>query len=666
MDEEGDQDDRRAALCFLMPELACMVLDRLDPGSLGHCLALRVFCRLDGEVERWRRAAQRCMGTKKRTLVAQGDVDALEWLHRTRTARFVFNDMTSAAKGGHLDALKWLWTHARGGYPCNILYHAAQNDDTDMARWICDEVGPSADEARAAIDAAAIGGHLGMVHYLCDRLNAGGSPKAMFGAVARGHMAVFDYLYAKSPADAHELGGIFAPTSEAPDCYEVEFVDVGRLMVPLDDRVGLLDAACLSGRPDVVARMWNHHLGPITHSLLLCAVLGGSEEITRFVLAHAGAESAPRRCASTLAGCAMVERHRAPINPWPQRYEVRYAFAMGSVPVASLLANAFPEAAKKVETRWVVHSGAIEMLDFYRSVVGDDAYSERKHGLWAAAASADHAALVARLFDDGARPSLRSILFSIDCGNYEAVRLLLCRDPDCITSDAMCMLLCSGNREIVEYIGRKHPRLLAQCVPRLKIRTAVGASSIIMRPAVRHMPLDFAASVAVSPDDIRYLMHAAIASNRADIVDMLLGAKWEPHVEAQRPCAIQVSRLHGAKRLAVDVLDRVYRTKGTFGPDGAGFLPTYAAQRGRTDLLTWLLDSGLLDAARKDHMATALAEAVHSGKRRAAKLLWERGARLNDDVPGHCRVCIGRPRACHLATETWIRKKVADKSHNQE
>lgn len=154
----------------LPPEVACLVLDRLDGADLSSCLDLAVFVNVDADKERRRRAERRSRGVKKRDLVRRGDVGALQYIHETRGARFFLQDVALAAAGGHLDAMAWLYKHAQGGHPYGAIEAAAAGGHLAAVTWLVEQDNPidATSLTRGVIIKAAKGGHLAVIEYACE------------------------------------------------------------------------------------------------------------------------------------------------------------------------------------------------------------------------------------------------------------------------------------------------------------------------------------------------------------------------------------------------------------------------------------------------------------------------------------------------------------------
>ncbi|AVK76623.1 Ankyrin repeat domain containing protein [Pandoravirus neocaledonia] len=220
---------RPATTRRLPPEVACLVLDRLDSVDLLSCLDLRVFVNVDADGERRRRAEIRSRGTKKRDLVRRGDIETLEYIRETRGARFFLQDVALAAGGGHLNVVKWLYEHAQEGHPCGAIEAAAAGGHLATVDWLMrkETTGTEGTIHRAIVKAAKYG-HLSVVQYMCENHSVGRYSMilATTEAARRGHACIVEFLCSRgssAPRD-DEVDTMVDTAAEHGHAEVVEFL----------------------------------------------------------------------------------------------------------------------------------------------------------------------------------------------------------------------------------------------------------------------------------------------------------------------------------------------------------------------------------------------------------------------------------------------------------
>ncbi|AVK76379.1 hypothetical protein pneo_cds_772 [Pandoravirus neocaledonia] len=241
----------------LSAEVAGLVLDKLGADDVESALKAGIFV-VDADAEQTRR---RCQTTKKRRLVADGDLSALKRIRKKRNARFVFQDVTLAAKGGHLDAVVWLCKHARGGYPCRVIQEASAGGHLAVVKWLCEAgriaIRPGAIDG--AIDAAAKQGHDDVIDYLTTNHGGKGTPTGLFWAVRNGHTDTIRHLCAICPENAsayyritHNGNSLSPEIMLSDDPKAADAIEVEAVAKDHPEAFGLFDLACLMGRIDVI------------------------------------------------------------------------------------------------------------------------------------------------------------------------------------------------------------------------------------------------------------------------------------------------------------------------------------------------------------------------------------------------------------------------------
>ncbi|AVK76598.1 Ankyrin repeat domain containing protein [Pandoravirus neocaledonia] len=257
----------------LAPEVVGLILDKLDAGDADNALKSGAFA-VDADAEGTRR---RCRTTKKRHLVSNGDLAALKRIRKKRSARFVFQDVTLAARGGHLDAVVWLCKHARGGYPRRVIQEAAAGGHLAVVKWLCESgciaIRPGAIDA--AMDAAAKQGHADVIDYLATSRDGKGTPVGLFWAVRNGHADTVRRLCAICPENAGAYyyvayKGRAIPADMVLD-GDLDTTNGVAIDVAARDHdsgaFGLFDLACFMGRTNIVEWLWKQGLGKWTQHL---------------------------------------------------------------------------------------------------------------------------------------------------------------------------------------------------------------------------------------------------------------------------------------------------------------------------------------------------------------------------------------------------------------
>lgn len=116
-----------------------------------------------------------------------------------RTDITYYYDVDRTATNEHIEVLRWLQTE---NFPWldfvssrEMMCGAAQNGNLDMLKWIHDAFNNRDDFGASSIDAAALGGHLGVMHWMYETGAFNWSTKAIAWAAYGGHLEILRWLH---------------------------------------------------------------------------------------------------------------------------------------------------------------------------------------------------------------------------------------------------------------------------------------------------------------------------------------------------------------------------------------------------------------------------------------------------------------------------------------
>ncbi|AGO85108.1 Ankyrin repeat domain containing protein [Pandoravirus salinus] len=600
-------------------------------------------------------AASALVATKKRQLVAGGDLAALKRIRKGRNARFVLQDVTLAARGGHLDAVVWLCKHARGGYPCRVIQEASAGGHLAVVKWLCEAgriaVRPGAIDS--AIDAAARQGHNDVIDYLVTKHGGKGTPVGLFWAVRNGHADTIRRLCAICPENASAYYAVSHNGNSPPpelvagdDAKALEALNVQVVAGDHPEAFGLFDLACLIGRIDIVRWMWEHDAGKWTRHIYVLAATGrGSTDMVDFLYARRSSIKAaiapdeyddePVVAAATLGGSV------AKVAAWH--------FGM-SMPVVLSRSNVADVAAR----------GHLDMINFLQT----KGAPVHPRTCLLAACEGGSVAVAAYMIDAGAAIDEEAVKKAVRRGHSDIVRLLYARGGEIrvgewplyeavhhCDADVVALLRRVGrapvkSRMIVQSVLRGCPDVMAVLCDR---ETMPGST-----PSIDHAAT-VAHAVGHPKFDVDRALDQAIAEGNLPAVDALLDVR--PAVLGAQPYRM---RDHFCQRTHFDAISRV-ADRCEIAWETEDYTINNAVMRGGLRVVQWFHARGLLDGQRRDQVTSAVPFAATNGKRSTVEFLWEHGFRPTlMQSPPLCDVCDDQPAEDHCAAQAFLRQKIAE------
>jgi hypothetical protein len=128
---------------------------------------------------------------------ANGELEAVQWLHLYRTEGCTTAAMDSAAANGHLDVVKWLHANRSEGCTGSAMEFAAGNGHLEIVQWL--HVNSPMTCTTDAMDLAADGGHLATLKWLRANRDEGCTAMALEGAIGNDHLDVACWIQQNYP-----------------------------------------------------------------------------------------------------------------------------------------------------------------------------------------------------------------------------------------------------------------------------------------------------------------------------------------------------------------------------------------------------------------------------------------------------------------------------------
>ncbi|GMF41739.1 unnamed protein product [Phytophthora lilii] len=128
---------------------------------------------------------------------ANGELEAVKWLHENRSEGCTTAAMDEAAANGHLGVLQWLHENRSEGCTAHAMDFAASNGHLEVVQWL--QAHTLAGCTTAAMDLAAAGGHMKVLKWLSSNRSEGCTVAAIENAVSNGHLRVAIWLMERFP-----------------------------------------------------------------------------------------------------------------------------------------------------------------------------------------------------------------------------------------------------------------------------------------------------------------------------------------------------------------------------------------------------------------------------------------------------------------------------------
>ncbi|AGO85217.1 Ankyrin repeat domain containing protein [Pandoravirus salinus] len=623
----------------LPAEIVENILDGVDAGDAESALASDLF---SVDAEAWR-IDRRCRTTKKRRLVAAGDLAALKYIRKRRAARFVLQDLSLTARGGHLKAVMWLYKRAKGGYPCRAIKEASAGGHIDVVWWLCQKIAIRPGAIDAAVDAAAEGGHQDVVDYLIEDHGGKGTPLAILWAVKNGHADVVRRLYWTCPsnASAYYKGADYDWDPRSDRGYRNAAVTNGA-----GDCFGLLDVACSTGRADIVDFLWEGRVARWTPDLFCWAANADGIAMIDFIHAHYA-----RLCAGI--DPATFQRHNV------MSVVARKGSVSAAVAWRHVLASDFTPASAVVAVE-CGHGALFRFMDVTLGVPID------YRTCLIAAAGNGHANLVGQMLDKGQVVD-DSVLYSAAYnGHAHIVKMLYDRGDNNSTFSSMLLLAskyCDADTVMrVRKFGRARVKrsALTNAIVRGRVdlvdamcddpdhwqwpREAVVDHEIAVARAIRHPKFV-----------VDHVLDQAIIEGSVEAVDAIMRVR-----QRLTPDQPYVPPYHTFHRLYFDAIKHLHARYGIAWSAPCTHEITCLVHavitRGGTDDVRWLYERGLLEP---DTVSCAMVAAANKGHLSTVEFLWDRGFRPDALDEPRCRLCVDHPAEDHHAAQAFLREKVA-------
>ncbi|GMF43469.1 unnamed protein product [Phytophthora fragariaefolia] len=123
---------------------------------------------------------------------ANGQLQAVQWLHKNCTEGCTSAAMDEAAANGFLDVVQWLHVNRTEGCSSDAMDFAAEGGHLEIVQWL--HANTTAGCTTAAMDLAAAAGHLKTLKWLASNRSEGCTAQAIERAVSNGHLAAASWL----------------------------------------------------------------------------------------------------------------------------------------------------------------------------------------------------------------------------------------------------------------------------------------------------------------------------------------------------------------------------------------------------------------------------------------------------------------------------------------
>ncbi|EGZ05550.1 hypothetical protein PHYSODRAFT_342352 [Phytophthora sojae] len=123
---------------------------------------------------------------------ANGQLNAVEWLHENRTEGCTTAALDAAAANGYLAVVKWLHANRSEGCTSNAMDFAAEGGHLTIVKWF--HANTTAGCTTDTMDLAAAGGHLKTLEWLATNRSEGCTAQAIQRAVSNGHLGIASWL----------------------------------------------------------------------------------------------------------------------------------------------------------------------------------------------------------------------------------------------------------------------------------------------------------------------------------------------------------------------------------------------------------------------------------------------------------------------------------------
>ncbi|KAE8880980.1 hypothetical protein PF003_g34882 [Phytophthora fragariae] len=128
---------------------------------------------------------------------ANGELQAVQWLHENCTEGCTTAAMDEAAANGFLDVVKWLHANRTEGCSSNAMDFAAGSDHLEILQWL--HANTTVGCTKSAMNLAAVGGHVETLEWLASNRSEGCTAHGIELAVSNGHLGVASWLMRRFP-----------------------------------------------------------------------------------------------------------------------------------------------------------------------------------------------------------------------------------------------------------------------------------------------------------------------------------------------------------------------------------------------------------------------------------------------------------------------------------
>ncbi|RKO90352.1 hypothetical protein BDK51DRAFT_25777 [Blyttiomyces helicus] len=223
-----------------------------------------------------------------------GRPDALRFLLAVRAGELPPNAVAIALAQGHVNVLDYLVDELALPLPLDAVARAAAHGRADMVRHLLARPGASP-PTPAALNLAALGGHLEVVELLAARIGAC-SPMALRNAAASGHLPVVDFLLPRVGPACAMSDVINVAALNGREAVLVRLLDIAGAASSCSDAA--FDAAAGNGHTGILRYLLcrGHRATPRAMELAAC---GGHLDTIKFLVP--GASSCGVRRALAMA-----------------------------------------------------------------------------------------------------------------------------------------------------------------------------------------------------------------------------------------------------------------------------------------------------------------------------------------------------------------------------
>lgn len=227
---------------------------------------------------RWRREQDRALWISNAIYSAAhaGNVEMVQYLFNYRSPDRSCAAVDGAALSGHLELLQWL--HVNGGeFTSRAMDIAAAFGHLEIVQWLHENRSEGC--STHAMDSAAYSNHLDVVQWLHRKRSEGCTTQAMVYAAANGHLNVLMWLH----QNRHE-GCTSAAMDQAASKGHLDIVKYLHAHRPEGCTTRAMDQAATNGHMEIVEWLYDNRYEGCTKESVNRAVANGHLKIVAFLV----------------------------------------------------------------------------------------------------------------------------------------------------------------------------------------------------------------------------------------------------------------------------------------------------------------------------------------------------------------------------------------------